>query len=178
MKNNGFKKKTYKELLEQIKLKRSTKFAQAKPTKLNKAKKKVKKARLPSISKLKKQLWEVIKVYVRERDQSICWTSGVKVEGSNRHVGHGIPSSVGGGLLRWHPLNLHVQSYVENIHHSGNGGVYYRNCVAKYGQDKMDKVYELKNHTVQIDRYFLNTLIDLYKQGNEEEIIKFLESYI
>mgnify|MGYP003404853849 CR=1 FL=1 len=170
MKSKGFKKLSYEEAL--LKVKTKPRRAKTPP------KKKAKKAKLPSISKLKKQLWEVIKVYIRERDQSICWTSGVKVEGSNRHVGHGIPSSVGGGLLRWHPLNLHVQSYVENIHHSGNGGVYYRNCVAKYGQEKMDKVYELKNHTVQIDRYFLNTLIDLYKQGNQEEIIKFLEGFV
>lgn len=140
--------------------------------------KRKKKTKLTPISKLKKQLWEIIKVYIRERDNSVCFTSGVKVEGSNRHVGHGIPSSVGGVLLRYHPHNLHIQSYVENIHHSGNGGVYYRNQLAKYGQEKVDKLYELKNHTAQADRYFYTSMIDLYKQGKEEEIVKFLESYL
>lgn len=174
-----FQPNTYQEALAKVnkrQKKAPTKKAPTKPKKV--AKKKVKRIKLPTISKLKKQLWEVVKVYIRERDKSTCWTSGVVVEGSNRHVGHGIPSSVGGGLLRWHPLNLHIQSYVENIHHSGNGGVYYRNCISKYGQEAMDKVYELKNHTVQVDRCYLNTLIELYKQRDQKEIIKFIESHL
>lgn len=167
MKRTGFKKPT----LAQIKAKQALK-RQKLPLKRKQ------KPKLTPISKLKKQLWEVIKLYIRERDNSTCFTSGVKVEGSNRHVGHLIPSSVGGVLLRYYPLNLHIQSYVENIHHSGNGAIYYRNAVAKYGQEKIDKMFELKNHSAQADRYFYTSMIDLYKQGNEEEIIKFLESYL
>tara|TARA_R110000868_G_scaffold271022_3_gene530490 strand:- start:6595 stop:7089 length:495 start_codon:yes stop_codon:yes gene_type:complete len=163
----AFKPRTYEEALAK-KLSRKPKIRRSK----------VKKPKLKTISQLKKTLWETIKIYVRERDQSICFTSGVKVEGSNRHVGHGIPSSVGGVLLRYHPWNLHIQSYVENIHHSGNGGVYYRNQLARYGQEKVDRIYELKKHSAQCDRYFLTTLNELYKAGDEEEIVKFIESYI
>lgn len=170
MRTSSFKKPIYAEWKA-----KQLKKASQKPKIKRTAKKKPK---LTPISKLKKQLWEIIKLYIRERDKSICFTSGVKVEGSNRHVGHGIPSSVGGVLLRYHPYNLHIQSYVENIHHSGNGGIYYRNSLMKYGQEKMDKLYSLKNYTIQADRYFYTSLIDLYKQGNEEEIVKFLESYI
>lgn len=166
----GFKKVIYSEWIA-----KQQKKASVKP-KIKRTR--IKKPKATPISKLKKQLWEVIKLYIRERDNSTCFTSGVKVEGSNRHVGHLIPSSVGGVLLRYHPRNLHIQSYVENIHHSGNGAVYYRNALAKYGQEKMDKMFQLKNHSAQADRYFYTSMIDLYKQGNEEEIIKFLESYI
>ena len=148
------------------------------PTRLKTAPKRIKKKKLRSISLLKKDLWEVIKIYIRERDQSICFTSGIKVEGSNRHVGHGVPSSVGGALLRYHPLNLHIQSYNENINRSGNGGEYYRRQLVKYGQDTMDKLYELKNHSIQADRYFYTSMIELYKQGNQEDIILFLDSYL
>ena len=137
------------------------------------AKSKPKKA--PTVTKLKKDLWEAVKIFIRNRDNMTCFTSGVKVEGSNCHCGHGIPSSVGGVLLRYHPLNLHVQSYVENIHHSGNGGEYYRRSVQKYGQDTVDRLYALKNKSVKADKYFYQTLIDLYKKGNQQEIIDFIE---
>lgn len=169
----SFKPKTYQEALAK-KQKNASKRAKT-PPKLKVKKKKVK---LPTIGKLKKKLWEEIKLYIRERDQSTCFTSGIKVEGSNRHVGHLIPSSVGGVLLRYYPLNLHIQSYVENIHHSGNGAIYYRNAVNKYGQERIDKMFELKNHSTQANRYFFDTMIDLYREGNEVEIIKFIHGLI
>jgi len=170
----SFGKYTYKEALAKL---NSRQLRRSQKPKISPRKRLIKK-KVVSISKLKKKLWETIKLYIRERDKSICFTSGVRVEGSNRHVGHGIPSSVGGILLRYHPWNLHIQSYVENIHHSGNGGVYYRNQLSKYGQEKVDRIYELKKHTGKADRYFFETMIDLYKQGNEDEIVKFLESYL
>jgi hypothetical protein len=138
----------------------------------------IKKQKLKSISQLKKTLWKTIGIKVRLRDKNKCFTSGKEVFGSNCHVGHGIPSSVGGALCRYHPYNLHVQSYVENIHFSGNGGEYYRRQIIKYGQDKIDRLYELKNHSIQADRYFYTTMNELWEIGNETEIIKFLESYL
>jgi len=51
--------------------------------------------------------------------------------------------------------------------------------VEKYGQDYINKMFQIKNQTtIQADRYFYERLIELYKQGNEQEIIKFLENYI
>ena len=116
--------------------------------------------------------------HIKQRDRKICFTSGKPVEGSNCHCGHGIPSAVGGALTRYHPFNLHVQSYHENINLGGNGGEYYRRQVEKYGQEAVNKLYELKNHSIQADRYFYLTLIDLYREGDELEIIKFLQSHI
>lgn len=140
-----------------------------KKTKPKKAKKK------PSISILKKKLWVIISNHIRTRDNFICFTSGVKVEGSNAHCGHGIPSSVGGVALRYHPLNLHCQSYVENIHHSGNGGEYYRRQVSKYGQEVVDRLYKLKNKIIKSDRYFYEKLTELYLNEDEKSIIEYLE---
>lgn len=128
------------------------------------------------ISTLKNKLWAIVSKRIKERDRYICFTSGVKVEGSNAHCGHGIPDSISGGRLRYHPKNLHCQSYRENIHASGNGGTYYRNQVKKYGQQTMDELYALKEHYIKVDADYYLTLIDLYTHGSWKQIELYLET--
>lgn len=128
------------------------------------------------ISVLHKKLWAIVSKRIKERDKYICYTSGRKVEGSNAHCGHGISNSISGGRLRFHPKNLHCQSYYENIHASGNGGQYYRNQVRDYGQETMDKLYALKNKYIKVDADYYLTLIDLYTNGTWEDIENYLEN--
>lgn len=129
-----------------------------------------------SISKLKRKLWSIVSKRIKERDKHICFTSGVQVSGSNAHCGHGIPDSVSGARLRYHPKNLHCQSMRENIHLGGNGGEYYRRQVEKYGQETVDLLYQLKNKTMKADEIYYLKLIELYTSGTWEEIEEFLET--
>lgn len=138
-------------------------------------KKKAKKPKPQKISVLHKKLWAIVSKRIKERDRNICFTSGKVVYGSNCHCGHGIASSVCGGRLRFHPKNLHAQSYYENIHASGNGGTYYRNQVKRYGQETVDKLYELKDKYIKVDADYYLTLIDLYTNGSWEQIEAYLE---
>jgi len=128
------------------------------------------------VSTLHKKLWAIVSKRIKERDKYICYTSGRKVEGNNAHCGHGIANSVSGGRLRFHPKNLHCQSYYENIHASGNGGVYYRKQLEQYGQETMDKLYALKDKYIKVDADYYLTLIDLYENGTWEQIENFLEN--
>lgn len=171
------KKLTYKEAVAKMQLKQKVRKPLARSKRVLK---RVKKPKLKPLSQLKKKLWKLVSQKIRERDKFICFTSGVQVSGSNAHCGHMYPSSVGGVLLRYHPYNLACQSYVENIHHSGNGAVFYQKALQKYGQEKMDTLRRLKNASTQADRYFFDTMIDMYEEFElyEEEIVKFLESYI
>lgn len=141
-----------------------------------KKKLKVKKVKKQSISTLKKKLWAVVSARIKERDKFICYTSGRKVEGSGAHCGHGMSNSICGARLRYHPKNLHCQSYYENIHASGNGIQYYQNQLRDYGQETVDKLYSLKNKYMKADEIFYQKLIDLYKTGTWEEIENFLEN--
>lgn len=125
---------------------------------------------------LKDKLWKIVSAHVKKRDKNTCFTSGKFVEGSNCHCGHMFPSGSCGAVLRYHPRNLHVQSYNENINNGGNGAVYALNFISKYGQSEMDKLLNLKNRTIKADIIFYETLIELYKKGNEQEIISYLES--
>ena len=66
------------------------------------------------ITKLKKQLMELVKEHVRERDKSICQYTGQLVTGSNRHVSHVVPVSQGNALA-FCPLNMKILSYHSHI---------------------------------------------------------------
>jgi len=138
--------------------------------------KKVKKPKKKTEKQLKNILWAIVSKRIKERDKNICFTSDKYVEGSNSHCGHGTPSSVGGGRLRYHPKNLHCQSYHENVNLGGNGREYYKRQVDKYGQETIDKLDQLKNKYIKVDVIFYQKLIDLYTNGTWEEIELFLES--
>ena len=130
----------------------------------------------PSISKLKIKLWKIVADRIKARDKGVCYTSGKIVSGTNAHCGHGMPNSICGARLRYHPKNLHCQSYYENIHASGNGVQYYQNQVRDYGQTRVNELYALKNKYIKADIIFYMTLIDLYTNASWEEIEDFLES--
>lgn len=130
-----------------------------------------------SVKTLKKILWKLVSDRIRERDNYFCFTSGKKVSGSGAHCGHMFPSGSCGALLRYHPKNLHCQSYDENINQGGNGAIYAIKFIQKYGQAEMDKLLKLKNRTIKADEIFYLNLIDLYKNGTWEFIENYLENY-
>lgn len=189
MKKSLFKKPTLEEVKAKRKLKLSELF-EGKQSSLYKTwkasvepktrpKLKLPKKKVVSISKLKKDLWAVVSPFIRNRDNFRCITCGKTGTGGQIHAGHFLPSGNCGALLRYHPKNIHAQCYFENINLGGNGAVYYTKMVERYGQKYVNKLFQIKNQTtIKADEYFYQSLIDLYKQGNEEEIIKFLESYL
>lgn len=163
----GFRKLTWEEA--KLKLKRPSQRAKT-PSKL-----KAKKPKVVTITKRKKDLWKIVSPFIRNRDLKKCFTCPREAV----HAGHFLPSGNCGALLRYHPRNIHGQCYFCNINLGGNGAVYYTKMVNKYGQEYVNKLFDIKNQTtIKADEYFYLTLTDLYKQGNEEEIIKFLESYL
>lgn len=178
MKRTGFKRKSYDELKASVrsKMPRSKKI-------------KPKKVKLPSLKKLKQILTKLSHDFVRERDSIMppniggyCFTCGMLASGSNFQSGHYEPSSTCGALLRWHPLNMHGQcGYKCNINRHGQqkmANEYTMRMISLYGLEKVQELRAMKNRLIQCDRYFLTSMIDLYKQGNQEEIIKFLDNYI
>lgn len=151
-------------------MKKSKQPTTTKKPKLGKPKKK------PSISLLKKKLWVLVSKRIKERDSYICFTSYKKVEGSNAHCGHMFPSGACGALLRYHPKNLHCQSYNENINLGGNGVVYGLKFVEIYGQKEMSNLIRLKNSSIKADVWFYQNLIDLYSNNSLEEIEEYLNN--
>ncbi len=72
------------------------------------------------ISRLKKKLWTVFSLYIRQRDNYTCFTCNKKGEGSGMHAAHFIPKSVGGIDLYFDEDNVHAGCYHCNINLGGN----------------------------------------------------------
>lgn len=129
-------------------------------------------------TKLKEKLWKIVSKRIKERDGNICFTSGKYVEGPNNHCGHMFPSVSCGALLRYHPKNLHCQSYFENINMGGNGAVYALNFIEKYGKKEMNNLLKLKQSSVKANKQFYEKLIEMYETYPLDDIEKYLNSLV
>lgn len=125
MKTGTFNKKTYAEICEINAIKSKNKQSIKSEAKVRTkgrilTTKRVSKPKSPSISTLKKKLWTVFSLYIRQRDNFTCFTCGRIGEGGGMHAGHFIPKSVGGINLYFDEDNVHAQCYHCNINLGGN----------------------------------------------------------
>ena len=132
------------------------------------------------IAKLKEQLWQLCREFAKNKYKQKdgthrCFTCDKPIEKANCQLGHFIPNASCGALLRYHPHNLRLQCYYDNINLGGNGSEFYRQLVETEGQAYVDNIFRLKQKTVKADILFYQKLIELYTQGVEKDIIDFLE---
>lgn len=118
------------------------------------------------IKKLQDELWQEcrriqIEKYKRN-EKSYCFTCDKEVESSNRQLGHFIPNSVGGALLRYNLDNLRIQCYYCNINLGGNGSEFYPRLVKEKGQEFVDKLFQLKHQTTNAHNHY-RELLEKYK---------------
>ena len=139
------------------------------------------------VKKAKKELEILSHNFIRKRDsindyeiKGYCFDCGKLSEGQNFQCGHWIPNSVGGALLRYHPQNMHGQA-------SGCNCGYQQEMVKirytammyqKYGKKCVAGLLQLKKKSIKADIIFYTKMIDLYIKGDEDEIVRFLESII
>lgn len=135
--------------------------------------------------KLVYKLVELSHSYIRRRDSidedvigGHCFDCGTLVFGQQFQAGHFIADSVGGALLRYHPHNMHGQSGGCNMKHSQERVKieYTIKMQEKYGVDYVNHLRQMKNKSIKADSIFYNRMIELYKEGNEQKIIDYLES--
>lgn len=125
-----------------------------------------KKKRQPSISSLKKKLWTVFSLYIRQRDKGVCFTCGRHAEGSGYHAGHFVPKSVGGLALYFHEENVHGQCYNCNINLSGNQYEYAK----KLGLEKAEELLKIKQVSTKWSAEDYHGKIEYYKAKISENI--------
>lgn len=113
-------------------------------------------------AKLKKQLWELCRKITAKRYPDVCFTCDKPISGANRQLGHFIPRSVGGTLLRYNLDNLRWQCYYDNINLGGNGSEFYRRLVKEIGHEKVEELFEMKKQIVKADIKFYQELIFEY----------------
>lgn len=138
--------------------------------------------------KLIKELEKICHDYIKQRDSDTqhkgtdmvggnCIDCGKLSEGRNFQAGHFLPSGSSGALLRFHPENINGQSSGCNMAYSQERvkPFYTMAMIRKYGQERVEKIMQLKHKTVKADWMFYEILISLYKDGDEDAIIRFLE---
>lgn len=115
--------------------------------------------------KIQDKLWQEcrriqIARYMAQNGTCSCFTCGKLIEGSNRQLGHFIPNSVGGALLRYNLDNLRLQCYYCNINLGGNGSMFYKRLVETKGQKFVDDLFILKNQTVKASDHYIKLLAE------------------
>lgn len=117
--------------------------------------------------KLQDALWQECRRIILKRYEKngkhYCFTCDKEVSGSNRQLGHFIPNSVGGALLRYNLDNLRIQCYYDNINLGGNGSEFYRRMVKENTDEYVDKLFALKGQTVKASDHY-QKLLEEYKQ--------------
>jgi hypothetical protein len=126
---------------------------------------KLKKKSKSNTRKIQDELWQECRRVqgLRYPAPNTCFTCGKPVEGANRHLGHFIPNSVGGALLRYNLDNLRFQCYYCNINLGGNGSEFYRKLVEEKGQQFVDDLFKLKQQTTNANDHYIK-LLEEYKQ--------------
>ena len=119
------------------------------------------------IAKLQQELWQecrrvALTLYKPQDGIYRCFTCDNAIEGSNRQLGHFIPKSVSGALLKYDLKNLRWQCFRCNINLSGNGSEFYRRLVEKEGQEYVDELFKLKGQTTKALDHYLK-LLEKYK---------------
>ncbi len=137
------------------------------------------------LKKAKKDLELISHTYIRKRDSindieiaGYCFDCGRYAEGQQFQCGHFEPSGSSGALLRYHPQNMNGQRGACNVGYVQERVKidYTIAMIRRYGQERVNKIRQLKHKTIKADIIFYETLIDLYKQGDEQKIIDYLES--
>lgn len=131
---------------------------------------------MPTLSLVKKDLWDYCTKYVKERDGYTCISCGSYCDGWNRQGGHFEPKASGGALLYFHPHNVHVQCGGCNAN-EGNRTEYFPAMERKYGREYVEQLIKLKNKTIQADTLFYEKIRQYYENKDEDGLVEFLNNY-
>ncbi len=108
---------------------------------------------MKSLARLKKDLWRIVSLYIRERDKWTCITCGFIGQGAQIHAGHFLPKASNGLELYFHEWNLNAQCARCNLFLDGNQYLHGE----KIGKRRVNALRKLQGKVVK---------------WNEEEFIK------
>lgn len=121
------------------------------------------KLRKSTVAQLKRELWGLFALYVKERDGDVCITCGKgDLIGSNRQAGHWIRMG-GHGAVAYDPKNVHVQCRACNVFRGGEPHLYAAAILARYGQAEFDRMLKRSMLVHEWKRWELEELIAALK---------------
>ena len=119
----------------------------------------IKLAKKPTYKSRVKELDRVFSIYIRRKENNVCFTCGST---KNSQCGHYVSRKY--LSLRWDELNCHCQCSSCNIFKNGNMDEYARKLELKYGFGILQKLAEIKAKTVKYTVDELDILIKHYTE--------------
>jgi 5-methylcytosine-specific restriction endonuclease McrA len=131
----------------------------------------IRQQRKTNVAGLKRRLWGLLALYVKERDGRTCISCPASnLDGGNRHAGHLISRRVSSTLFD--PTNVHVQCGACNIWKRGNAAAYTLAFLDKYGEDKFRSLLARSRELHHWTAPQLRELIDaITKSGADYETL-------
>lgn len=93
-----------------------------------------------SKSKLKKDLWAIFTLYIKNRDNWTCVTCGRYGKGRGMGGGHYIAKGACGNEYYFHEQNVHAQCTDCNLRLEGNRPAYRQFILDRYGKEVLDEL--------------------------------------
>ena len=119
--------------------------------------------RKTSRKKLIEKLDKIFSLYIRLRDNGVCYTCGKRGEIKQMQAGHYISRSC--MALRWDESNVHCQCYSCNVCKHGDLITYRERLVKDYGQSAIEELESKRYITYKHSIEDLEKLIDFYKNA-------------
>lgn len=119
--------------------------------------------RKTSRKKLIEKLDKVFSLFIRLRDNCVCYTCWKRGEIRQMQAGHYVSRKC--MLLRWDEKNVHCQCYSCNVCKHGDLITYRERLVKDYGQSAIEELESKRYITYKHSIEELEKMIDFYKNA-------------
>jgi len=110
---------------------------------------------MTKLKKIQTDLWKECRRITFAKYGNTCYTCGAtNLVGSNLHLGHFIPRSTCGALLRYDLRNLRPQCARCNLWGNGEGAMFYQHLEEEIGKKALKQLIRDKQKSVKaVDHY-------------------------
>ena len=120
----------------------------------------IKKKKLPTMKRLKKDADKVFSDFIRQRDKGRCYTCDNIKDWTEQQNGHYM--SRRHTNTRYDEENCHCQCVSCNVFLRGNMPLYAIRLQKQYGNDILKDLFRKAHTTIKCDRLFLDKIIKKY----------------
>ena len=111
---------------------------------------------------LKKKLDSIFSLYIRHRDNGVCYTCGIQKMPSEMQAGHYVSRAC--LPLRWDEDNVKCQCPGCNIYKHGDIITYREKLVKELGEEAVERLELRRHETVKLTSEWYHDMIDHYRE--------------
>ena len=129
------------------------------------------------LAKLKRQLWEKVKQYIRKTHGNVCYTCGIgDLAGSNWQTAHYVNAGLS-AMTYYDPDNLRPCCYRCNHWLHGNIAFYAKHLREEIGNEKVDQLLQRSKIIKNWKRHEIEGLIAALDKGGADYELHWAQNY-